>query len=36
MSLALHLLKAEKVREGEEAELRREKYKNKDKSERTA
>lgn len=36
MSLALHMLKAEKVREGEEAELRREKYKNKDKSERTA
>ncbi len=32
ISLALHLLQAERVREGEEAAIRREKYKNKDKS----
>ncbi len=38
MSLALHMLQAERVREGEEAELRREKYKNKnsDKTEKHA
>lgn len=38
ISLALHMLQAERVREGEEAEARREKYKNKnkDKAEKTA
>ena len=36
LSLALHLLQAQRVREGEEAEIRREKYKNKDKSENPA
>jgi hypothetical protein len=33
ISLALHLLQSQRVREGEEAVLRREKYKNKDKTE---
>jgi hypothetical protein len=33
MSLALHLLQSQKIREGEEAALRREKYKAKEKSE---
>jgi len=36
LSLALHMLQAQRVREGEEAEIRREKYKNKDKSENPA
>jgi hypothetical protein len=33
LSLAMHLLKSQKVREAEDAELRREKYKSEDKSE---
>jgi len=33
ISLALHLLQSQRVREGEEAEQRREKYKSKDKTE---
>jgi hypothetical protein len=33
ISLALHMLQAQRVRAGEEAEMRREKYKNKEKSE---
>ncbi len=36
MSLALHLLQSQRVREGEDAALRREKYKNNDQSERPA
>ena len=36
VSLALHLLQSEKVREGEEAEIRREKYKTKDNTENPA
>jgi hypothetical protein len=36
ISLALHMLQAERVRAGEEAEMRREKYKNKDKTENPA
>jgi hypothetical protein len=36
ISLALHLLKAQKVRQEEEAELRREKYKAKDETENPA
>jgi hypothetical protein len=36
VSLAMHLLQSERVREGEEAELRREKYKAKDNTEDTA
>jgi hypothetical protein len=33
MSLALHLLQSQRVREGEEAELRQGKYKHKENSE---
>lgn len=36
VSLALHLLQSQKVREGEEAEIRREKYKAKDNTENPA
>lgn len=36
MSLAMHLLKAQKVRNLEEASLRREKYKSKDQTEPSA
>jgi hypothetical protein len=36
ISLALHLKQAERVREDEEAEVRREKYKGKDKNEKPA
>jgi hypothetical protein len=36
ISLALHLKQAQRVREGEEAEIRREKYKGKDKTEKPA
>jgi hypothetical protein len=36
ISLALHMLQAQRVREAEESEIRREKYKNKDKSENPA
>jgi hypothetical protein len=36
MSLALHLLQSQRVREGEDAALRREKYKNNDQSEKPA
>ena len=36
LSLALHLLKSQKVREEEDAELRREKYKAEEKSENHA
>ncbi len=36
MSLALHLLQSQRVREGEEAAMRREKYKKNDQSENHA
>jgi hypothetical protein len=36
ISLALHLLQSQRVREGEDAELKREKYKTKDNKETPA
>jgi hypothetical protein len=36
ISLALHLLQSQRVREKEESELRREKFKGKDNKEKTA
>jgi hypothetical protein len=36
MSLALHLFQSQRIREGEEAAIRREKYKSKEKKEEIA